>query len=80
MLRAKRHDSGYKESTSAITLCVLFRRNHYICTVYAARMMVPRKSGLIINISSIGGIMYLFGGPAYGVGKTAVSHNSTGQI
>ena len=43
-------------------------RNHYICTVYAARLMVPRRQGLIINISSIGGLKYMFNVP-YGVGK-----------
>ena len=31
-------------------------------------MMVSRKSGLIVNVSSIGGLMYLFN-VAYGVGK-----------
>lgn len=31
-------------------------------------MMVPRKSGLIVNISSGGGLRYLFN-VAYGVGK-----------
>ena len=46
-------------------------RNHYICAVYAARMMVPRKQGLIVNISSGGGLRYLFN-VAYGVGKEAV--------
>lgn len=43
-------------------------RNHYFCSVYAARLMVDQKSGLIVNISSIGGGTYLFG-VAYGVGK-----------
>lgn len=33
--------------------------------------MVPRKSGLIVNISSAGGLTYLFD-VAYGVGKAAV--------
>ena len=33
--------------------------------------MTPRKSGLIINISSIGGLKYLFNA-AYGIGKEAV--------
>lgn len=46
-------------------------RNHYICTVYAARMMVARKQGLIINISSFGGMKYIFN-VAYGIGKAAV--------
>jgi len=50
-------------------------RNHYICSVYAARMMVPAKQGLIINISSIGGMRYLFNVP-YGVGKAAVDRMS----
>jgi dehydrogenase/reductase SDR family protein 1 len=45
-------------------------RNHYFCAVHAARMMVPRKSGLIVNISSVGGLSYLFN-VAYGVGKEA---------
>jgi len=45
-------------------------RNHYICSVYAARMMVPRKSGLIVVVSSVGGLRYLFN-VAYGVGKAA---------
>lgn len=45
-------------------------RNHYMCTVYAAKMMVPRKSGLIVNISSAGGLAYLFN-VAYGIGKEA---------
>lgn len=33
--------------------------------------MVPRKQGLIINISSFGGVRYLFNVP-YGIGKAAV--------
>jgi len=45
-------------------------RNHYICAVYASRLMVPRKSGLIVNVSSSGGLRYLFN-VAYGVGKEA---------
>ncbi|VDO99091.1 unnamed protein product [Soboliphyme baturini] len=46
-------------------------RNHYICMVYAARMMTQRKSGLIIFISSIGSVRHLFS-VSYGVGKAAV--------
>jgi dehydrogenase/reductase SDR family protein 1 len=33
--------------------------------------MVPRKQGLIVNISSFGGVRYLFN-VAYGIGKAAV--------
>ncbi|CAH1778717.1 unnamed protein product [Owenia fusiformis] len=46
-------------------------RNHYICSIYAARMMVPRRQGLIVNVSSAGGLRYLFNIP-YGVGKEAL--------
>ena len=35
------------------------------------RMMTERKSGLIVNISSAGGLKYLFNVP-YGVGKAAL--------
>ncbi|KAK3587661.1 hypothetical protein CHS0354_042445 [Potamilus streckersoni] len=45
-------------------------RNHYLCTVYAAKMMVPRKSGLIVNVSSAGGLRYMFN-VCYGIGKEA---------
>eukprot|EP00096_Caligus_rogercresseyi_P000259 TRINITY_DN1065_c0_g1_i2.p1 TRINITY_DN1065_c0_g1~~TRINITY_DN1065_c0_g1_i2.p1 ORF type:complete len:308 (-),score=62.48 TRINITY_DN1065_c0_g1_i2:31-954(-) len=45
-------------------------RNHYLCTVYASRIMVENKSGLIINISSGGGLRYLFN-VVYGIGKAA---------
>jgi len=45
-------------------------RGHYFCTVYAARMMVPRKQGLIVVVSSMGGLRHLFTVP-YGVGKSA---------
>jgi len=45
-------------------------RNHYLCAVRAAKLMVPRGSGLIVNISSFGGLRYLFNIP-YGVGKEA---------
>jgi len=59
-----------------LTFCfkevILICRNHYICSVLAARIMVPRKQGLIVNISSIGGLTFLFNVP-YGIGKEAVS-------
>jgi len=50
-------------------------RNNYMCSVYAARLMVPAKQGLIINISSVGGLRYMFNVP-YGVGKAAVDRLS----
>lgn len=45
-------------------------RGHYFCSVYGARMMVPAGRGLIVIISSVGGLQYLFNVP-YGVGKAA---------
>lgn len=45
-------------------------RNHYLCTVMASKLMVARGSGLVVNVSSFGGLRYLFNIP-YGVGKEA---------
>jgi len=45
-------------------------RANYIASVYAARIMVARGKGIIVNMSSPGGLTYLFN-TAYGVGKAA---------
>ncbi|XP_070701768.1 dehydrogenase/reductase SDR family member 1 [Pempheris klunzingeri] len=45
-------------------------RGHYFFSVYASQLMVAQGRGLIINVSSIGGLQYLFN-VAYGVGKAA---------
>lgn len=45
-------------------------RSHYVSSVYAARLMVPRQRGLICTLSSWGGLSYIFGVP-YGAGKAA---------
>ncbi|KAM3850147.1 dehydrogenase/reductase SDR family member 1-like [Diretmus argenteus] len=45
-------------------------RGHYFCSVHASRLMVAQGRGLIIVISSMGGLRYLFNVP-YGVGKAA---------
>nr|XP_020460146.1 dehydrogenase/reductase SDR family member 1 [Monopterus albus] len=45
-------------------------RGHYIFSVYASRLMVPQGRGLIVTISSFGGLQYIFNVP-YGVGKAA---------
>lgn len=45
-------------------------RGHYIFSVYATRLMVAQGRGLIVMISSMGGLRYLFN-VAYGVGKAA---------
>merc|ERR1712212_1257377 len=46
-------------------------RNHFICSSFAARIMTEMKSGLIINVSSPGGLKYLFN-VCYGIGKAAL--------
>ncbi|XP_020791687.1 dehydrogenase/reductase SDR family member 1 isoform X2 [Boleophthalmus pectinirostris] len=45
-------------------------RGHYIFSVFASRLMVAQGHGLIVTISSMGGLRYLFN-VAYGVGKAA---------
>lgn len=44
-------------------------RSHYIASVFAARIMAQQRRGLICNISSWGGLSYIFGA-AYGAGKS----------
>ncbi|XP_036094938.1 dehydrogenase/reductase SDR family member 1 isoform X4 [Rousettus aegyptiacus] len=46
-------------------------RGHYLCSVYGARLMVPAGRGLIVVISSLGGLKYIFNVP-YSVGKAAL--------
>lgn len=46
-------------------------RSHYVASVFAAPMMIARRSGLIVNISSAGAVSFA-GNIAYGVGKAAV--------
>jgi dehydrogenase/reductase SDR family protein 1 len=43
-------------------------RGHYMCTRHAAKIMVPRRSGLIVEIGSLGGVCYVFN-VAYGLQK-----------
>jgi NAD(P)-dependent dehydrogenase (short-subunit alcohol dehydrogenase family) len=45
-------------------------RSHYVASILGARLMTPRKQGLICTISSWGSLYYLFGA-AYGAGKAA---------
>jgi dehydrogenase/reductase SDR family protein 1 len=46
-------------------------RGHYVASHAAVPIMIERKSGLIVNISSFAGAAYIFSVP-YGVGKAAV--------
>ncbi|KAF1740719.1 hypothetical protein MXB_2503 [Myxobolus squamalis] len=43
-------------------------KSTYISSVKASRIMIEQKSGLIVNISSMGGLVPMFG-PLYSVGK-----------
>jgi NAD(P)-dependent dehydrogenase (short-subunit alcohol dehydrogenase family) len=55
-----------------ITECLeIGPRSDYVTTALAARIMVPQRSGVIINISSHGAGAYLLSVP-YGVGKAAI--------
>ncbi|GMR37680.1 hypothetical protein PMAYCL1PPCAC_07875, partial [Pristionchus mayeri] len=51
-------------------------RNHYYCAVYACKMMTERKSGLVVNVSSLGGLTYAIN-VAYGCGKAALDRMAT---
>jgi dehydrogenase/reductase SDR family protein 1 len=46
-------------------------RSHYVATIFAARLMIPRRSGLIVNISSLGATKYT-GNVSYNVVKAGV--------
>lgn len=46
-------------------------RGAYVASIHAARLMVPRRSGLIVNVSSPAALAYLFNA-AYGIGKAAL--------
>ena len=50
-------------------------RSHYVASVFAARLMVPARRGLIVNISSFGAKVYAVNIP-YGVGKAGVDRLS----
>ena len=50
-------------------------RSHFVCSHHAARVMAPAKRGLIVNISSAGGMGY-FLDVSYGTGKAAVDRLS----
>lgn len=67
-MRSKFYDSDPVEAWEAANNVGL--RNHFICSAHAAKLMVPRKSGLMVIVSSSGGMGYLFN-MAYGVGKSA---------
>ncbi|EFO83867.1 hypothetical protein CRE_14887 [Caenorhabditis remanei] len=65
------HDPSFWDSINDVGL-----RNHYYCAVYASRMMVERRRGLIVNVGSLGGLKYVFN-VAYGAGKEALARMST---
>lgn len=50
-------------------------KSHYTCSVFAARLMAKKETGLIINVGSLGGLKYLYNVPL-GVGKEALDRLS----
>lgn len=50
-------------------------RNNFICSTRAIRMMESQRSGMIINITSWGGMLSIFD-PVYGIGKQAIDRMS----
>lgn len=50
-------------------------RNHFVCSVYATRIMLPQTHGVIVNITSWGGLTSIFD-VAYCVGKSGVDRLS----
>jgi len=46
-------------------------RSHYVASRYAARLMVPQRRGLIVNVSSVGASKYT-GNVSYNVVKAGV--------
>ncbi len=50
-------------------------RSHYVASVHAAKLMVPARRGLIVNVSSFGAKIYAIS-VAYGVGKAGVDRMS----
>jgi dehydrogenase/reductase SDR family protein 1 len=56
----------------AITRCLdVGPRSNFVTTALAARLMIPQRSGVVINISSHGSEEYLLSVP-YGAGKAAI--------
>ena len=53
-------------------------RSHYVASMFAARIMVPQRSGLIVNVSSIGAIKYT-GNVSYTVVKAGVDMLTLGS-
>lgn len=73
----QRGDSGFQTAFWKMppnfwdTMHTVGVRSHYVASVFAARIMVAQKSGLIANISYMAGAKYM-SNVAYGVAKAAV--------
>jgi NAD(P)-dependent dehydrogenase (short-subunit alcohol dehydrogenase family) len=46
-------------------------RSMYVATALAVRQMLPRRSGLVVNVSSHGAVDYILSVP-YGIGKAGI--------
>lgn len=58
----------WEEPLNVIDTLDVGLRSSYVATVYAAPLMLPHRSGLVVFTSSSGAVHYAFG-PAYGVPK-----------
>ena len=47
-------------------------RSHFVASILAAKIMIPQRAGLIVNISSLGAIKYAGGNASYNVVKAGV--------
>lgn len=61
----------WEKSTGLADILDVGLRSHYLASWHAARLMVPRGSGLIAFTSSFGSVCYMHG-PAYGAQKAGV--------
>lgn len=61
----------WEKSLDLANILTVGLRCHYVASWHAARLMVPRKRGLIAFTSSFGSVCYMHG-PAYGAQKAGV--------
>ena len=72
-LRAKLGGAGafWEKPIELAVLVDVGLRSHYVASHHAARLLAPRRHGLIVGISFYGAVSY-FHGPAYGAQKAGL--------
>jgi NAD(P)-dependent dehydrogenase (short-subunit alcohol dehydrogenase family) len=61
----------WEKSLHLVDIIDVGLRSQYVASYYAAPLMIPRRRGLIVNVSFYGAVCY-FHGPAYGAQKAGV--------